>query len=187
LLDYKAVDQDDAARLRRLKELAETNRDHHAALQFHADEQRAQRWQDGTGTLRSLLDLAFDVTSRHGRSVKRPVVGFGLILYGATILFTCLSVIVRPLTVPAPALNIAGQLWDRLTSAALYAISNAVPFIPSSVMGRQIGPDALLPPVETGTPQPYLETLIVLALGQGALSFIFLFLIALGLRNRFRL
>ena len=43
-LSLVAEDPQDGARLRRLKEIAETNKDHQAALRFSADENRAKRW-----------------------------------------------------------------------------------------------------------------------------------------------
>ena len=70
----KAKKPEGADRLRRLKELAENNKHHEAALRFHADEMRAKRWHK-TGRLASILDMLFSATSNYGQSILRPFLG----------------------------------------------------------------------------------------------------------------
>jgi hypothetical protein len=70
----KAVDKNDAERLRRLKDLALSNNDHALALKLYADEMRAKRWHEGQ-YFSSLLDLVFDKICDYGQSISRPIIG----------------------------------------------------------------------------------------------------------------
>lgn len=73
LLSKIVDDPEDGARLRRLKEIAENNRDHRAALRFSAGENRALRWRE-TGWFASVIDMMFSGFSDYGQSIWRPVV-----------------------------------------------------------------------------------------------------------------
>ena len=84
----KAVNENDGDSLCRLKEIAESNKDHAAALGFHADEMRAKRWQkERMGTAASLLDWLFDVFSLYGQSIWRPMAGL-LLTISTSLLYT---------------------------------------------------------------------------------------------------
>lgn len=113
----KAKDPEDAARLRRLKDLAEKNKHHEAALRFHADEMRAKRWNE-TGPAASCLDRLFDFFSNYGQSVLRPAAGLALLF------------IVSFLAGILPA------DWDSTgpataKEAAKTALANSLPFLPA--------------------------------------------------------
>lgn len=166
---FSAISKDRkvSERLRRLKEIAESNKDHQAALRFAADENRARRWTE-TSWLGSGLDLAFSGLSNYGQSILRPFLwlGFffalGVILYFASATEKCLG-------------------WlTTLKQSALLSISNSLAFLPQSRDLRT----ATLGRLYSGGADFWVDSIMI---GQGALSFIFLFLIGLGLRNRFRL
>ncbi|MAB33522.1 hypothetical protein BC440_00160 [Thalassospira sp. MIT1004] len=166
-LSRVAEDPEDGARLRRLKEIAETNKDHQAALRFSADENRAKRWIE-TSWFGSVLDMAFSFFSDYGQSILRPVLWLLAIFVDGTSIYLALA---------------TGTLanWRAgLEQAALLSASNSLPFLPQS---RDLREDALTALYGT---DPSL-CIDILMIAQGVLSFIFLFLIGLGLRNRFRL
>ncbi|MBO9509648.1 hypothetical protein [Thalassospira sp. A3_1] len=166
-LSRMAEDPQDGARLRRLKEIAETNKDHQAALRFSADENRAKRWIE-TSWFGSVLDMAFSAFSDYGQNILRP--------FAALIVLTAASMgLYKTLATETSAAGWAG--WAQ---AALLSASNSLPFLPQS---RDLREDALTALYGTD-PGSWVNALMIT---QGALSFIFLFLIGLGLRNRFRL
>jgi hypothetical protein len=146
-----AIDNHDAVRLRRLKVLAEQNKHHEAALRFHADEMRAERWHKTKGPA-ACLDVLFDILSNYGQSIWRPVVGLGALI------------ILSPFA--AEVLAKAGEIivsWGIDKAALKTAIQNSLPFLPASRSTSSL-----------------LSTLHQLG------AFVFIFLIGLGLRNRFR-
>lgn len=162
-----AADSQDAARLRRLKEIAETNKDHQAALRFSADENRARRWIE-TSWLGSLLDIAFSGFSNYGQSILRPYLWLFSFFAGFIGIYKTLATACH-----------AGWLTS-LGQATLLSISNSLAFLPQSRSLRTDALKALYP----GDPGFWVDALMIT---QGVLSFVFLFLIGLGLRNRFRL
>jgi len=172
-LAWRAEDKEDGPRLRRLKEVAEGARDHAAALRFAALENRANRWIR-MGRLASMLDLAFSVTSDYGRSIARPTAWLlGLLALATGTLFWFSSP-------DLPSWNWGDQL-DRAYDSVVLAATQAFAFLPpvkevaAAANARLFGVDSI--PRWAG----------MLALGHSLASFIFLFLIGLGLRNRFRL
>ena len=164
-----AEDKEDGAALRRLKEIAETNKDHQAALRFSADENRAKRWIE-TSWFGSVLDMAFSAFSNYGQSILRPSFWLGLI-------FALSMYAYKAKQLP----KLATDGWADWAQAALLSASNGLPFLPQS---RDLREDALMALYGTTDPSLCVDLLMIT---QGALSFVFLFLIGLGLRNRFRL
>ncbi|QPO10290.1 hypothetical protein IT893_10875 [Thalassospira sp. A40-3] len=165
---YKvAVDPEDSVRLRRLKEIAETNKDHQTALRFSADENRARRWQE-TSFLGSFLDAIFSASSNYGQNILRPFV--------ALILLTLASICLYKTFASELSLTLEKSWGHAITLAA----SNSLPFLPQS---RSLRDDAIKV-LYSDAPNLLVDAIMI---GQGILSFIFLFLIGLGLRNRFRL
>ncbi|MAZ33743.1 MAG: hypothetical protein CMO06_11440 [Thalassospira sp.] len=161
----------DGARLRRLKEIAETNKDHQAALRFSADENRARRWIE-TSWLGSVLDMAFSAFSDYGQSILRPFVCLFAIFIGWAGFYK--SIAASTLT----------AWWEGCgwAQAFILSASNSLPFLPQS---RDLRAAALETLYGTATnPGSWVNALMI---SQGVLSFVFLFLIGLGLRNRFRL
>ncbi len=164
-----ALDPKDAARLRRLKEIAETNKDHQAALRFSADENRARRWIE-TSWFGSVLDMTFSACSNYGQSILRPFAALSLLAAFSVGLYKKLAVATFTAWWTDPG-------WGQ---SLLLSISNSLPFLPQSRDLREDALKALYP----GDPSLTVDALMIT---QGILSFVFLFLIGLGLRNRFRL
>ena len=160
----KTRSREDAGKYRRLKELAEQNRDHEAALRFFAAERRCGRWPNGPGGRKSILsrakilpELTYDELSNYGQSIGRPVLYLlGLIAVTGTLYWSWAD-------------------YTHFWGAFEIALSDSIPFMP---FVRQIGPetDAVL------ATAPYTWRVL-----HHASSFILLFLIGLGLRNRLRL
>lgn len=176
----QAIDIGDIARLRRLKEIAENNKDHAAALRFHADEMRAKRWHEmGFGA--SLLDMCFSGLSNYGQSILRPFSAL------CTLMFTmALYAVGFAFPISLTPKDYTQWLSNTLTinfSTWLYgfelAISSALPFISSSRNVNKTAGEALLDILPS-----YFGAV---SLVYGGLCFLFLFLIGLGLRNRFRI
>jgi len=166
-LSAVAEHPEDAARLRRIKEIAEANKDHQAALRFSADENRAKRWRQ-TSKLGSILDIAFSALSNYGQSILRPF--FGLFFFFCV--FTSLYL--------ANSTEMSFEISTGWLQSMLLSASNSLPFLPQSRSVR----DEAIKVLHCVSPSLWVNAIMI---GQGILSFIFLFLIGLGLRNRFRL
>ncbi len=147
----QANDARDVAKLRRLKELAESNKDHAAALRFYADEMRAKRGnkEHGMGFWKSFLDLLYSATSNYGQSIGKPAIWLFSV---SAVFFACL-------------------LMDSkgVVESMILLIANAVPFVASAKTILDCHKDAA-----------------GILMFHGLLSFVFIFLIGLGFRNRFR-
>ncbi len=166
----KSVRPTDIVAFRRLKELAEENKDHNSALQFHADEMRAKRWHE-LGFWASLLDMAFSGFSNYGQSVARP----------AAWLFVTWIGLFCAYTLPTDEKtwwirNIATKGGNAIE----FILTNSLPFVSNAKYIRQESMAELF-----GKAPP--DWLNMLTIGQGVVSFALLFLIGLGLRNRFRI
>jgi hypothetical protein len=144
-----AKNKEDASRLLRLKELAEQNKHHEAALGFHADEMRAKRWRE-TSIPASCLDILFSAVSNYGQSIWRPVVG----LFFLAIVAPCMTDVFA---------NVGENMNPSAKGTLKMMIQNSLPFLPAAKATSSVA-----------------STLHQLG------SFIFIFLIGLGLRNRFR-
>lgn len=168
-LSQVTEDPQDAAKLRRLKEIAETNKDHQAALRFSADENRAKRWIE-TSWFGSFLDMAFSAFSDYGQNILRPSLSLGVIFAVSMYVYKAKQI---------PKLVTDG--WTDWAQAFVLSASNSLPFLPQS---RELRTGALQALYDTTDPSSFIDTIMIT---QGVLSFVFLFLIGLGLRNRFRL
>lgn len=177
----KATDRNDTEKLCRLKEIAESNKDHAAALRFHADEMRAKRWQkEKMGTTASLLDWLFDVFSLYGQSIYRPMTGL-LLTITTSLLYTvgfCF-----PLLSPSSYAqwftnmgNISHQTWVYGFDIVL---SRSIPFLG----GARVDGALAFKVLEKQLPAHF----SIVSAGFSLFAFSFIFLIGLGLRNRFRL
>ena len=156
-------DPTEAPKLRRLKELAEQNRDHDAALRFFAMEQRDKRWSMEYSDWQSCLDVLYDAACNYGQSILRPTIGLLIVYFAAAILYARL------------ATKTANPI-----EAMILAATNSLPLLPFASAARAEALSILF-----GDHTPWCIDLI--AGLQGVASFIFLFLIGLGLRNRFRI
>jgi hypothetical protein len=159
---------DDIERLTRLKELAETNKHHALALIFHTDEMRANRWQAGTPAVSSVMDLAFDLLCKYGRSVMRPF----LLLVSTWPLFGLIY---------ATMLSQLHSVKDIWGSVLTFSVMNSIPFLAIGRESRNAIKNSLF---DGFSHMNWLYLTIGL---QGVVSVSLLFLIGLGLRNRFRL
>lgn len=163
-------DQTNGAKLQRLKELAENNQDHRLALKCHADEMRAKRWQSNKGPwahASDLWDLGYELLSNCGQSIALPVFW----LFMSWFIFAgCYGLVSAKLLV------------IEYTDLLLFAATMSVPFLPVS---RTVRDNELIDLF--GNPETVDLFCVYMLMGiQGILSVIFLFLIGLGLRNRFR-
>ncbi len=158
-------------RLCRLKELAENNKNHNQALRFHAQEMREKRPQ--LSGFDYWLDIAFDRVSEYGQSIAQPG-KYLLLLITVYAAFYEIVSLIRNCSVQA----CAGA--SSLGNGLLYSMAQAFPFVSSSRISASESAASLF-----GEDIP--NWIYMLSLSQGLLSFVCLFLIGLGLRNRFRL
>lgn len=167
--DYALNSTKSPAIYRRLRDLATTIHDHDRETLYLSLEMKAKRHQEKNKLLKGASYL-YDILSDYGRSVGRPAGGLAG-LWGL-----CIGIY----SFAAYCENVAIQIDTALTEAALLSISTMLPFIPSS--------KALLSETKTflfnSNAPAWVDALMVL---QGGLSFVLLFLLGLGLRNRFKL
>ena len=143
------------AQLRRLKELAEQNCHHEAALRFFALERRDMRWTTSLSAWASGLDWFYDMACVYGQSVMRP----------AAVLVGLFAVFAGVYGLLDPCLG----AWGALVKSAYYT----VPF----VFNKSARPATTV----------FRDPVHALTMAQQGFSFIFLFLLGVSLRNRFRL
>lgn len=152
---------------RRFKELAIAARDHDRELEYFAKEMLAKMLSESSFWKKFSISL-YGKTSDFGCSIEKPL--HGLV---RTILFTGIVLFFM-----APYSDCLSD-WDRFLNVLKLTLQNIVPFLPISKIGFE---DAY----ETLFPEGHFGADIVLGI-EGLLGFIFLFLIGLALRNRFRL
>lgn len=162
----KAAHPDDVDRYRRLKELAMAAKDHEREQEFFALELKAKRHYETQGWA-LLLNYAYELFSGFGRSVMRPLVG----LVGVWFWFGVGHGMFAKLEAGAPWLD-----GFRLSTAVL------LPFVSSA---RTIYGEASEALYEDAPAQAWALDLAVVT--ESALGLLFLFLLGLALRNRFRL
>jgi len=179
VLSKIADDTEDAARFRRLKEIAEANRDHDAALRFAADENRVNRW-NRTPWFASVLDMLFSGISDYGSSIWRPSVTLVLQIPLFAMLYVVLASGLTFDSIKPDAIMVTIATIEGWEQAGTLALSNTVPFLPQTLASR----------IEMTTvlfgdhPGFWVHATMIT---QGLFSFVLIFLIGLGLRNRFRL
>ena len=162
----RSVEEDDAERFRRLKELAEQNRDFEKALDFRVEEMRAARWHNKHGFATALVEGLFWLASDYGRSLARPLYGLiGLWLLGA-------AVYAKASTLPFT--------YHQLIKAMPFSWGQMFVYIPSSKEARTQGLMALF-----GEHMP--NWLYFITFSQSLLTLVLLFQVGLVLRNRFKL
>lgn len=176
---FGVVDSNDGERLCRLKEIAESNKDFQSALKLNADELRAKRWSRKFTS--SLLDLSFSVTSNYGLSILRPVSLF-LVTFIAMTLYTIRYAIPTPINGESLLLWI--EQMETIDSKTIFAsiqytLSHLIPFLG----GIQEHGKSAKNELSHLLPDNYGLVSILFSIP----SYIFLFLIGLGLRNRFRI
>lgn len=175
---------DGEARFRRLKQLAADTHDHELELRLFALETKAKRFH----TLKLanplhwpglVLNFGYGWVSDFGQSVLRPLGWLMVTILFALFAFEAMTDLPDML---------ARGLIDFSTAAKVAAFVNVVPFAGQAVLGREIMTKGLCP-MDEGAPE-YLDcltTLYTISAVEGVFGLIFLFLIGLGLRNRFRI
>ena len=158
-LFHRAKHPNDSTCYRRLKKLAKEADDHDSALQFFAGEKRAGYWHDVKGA-ELLFYYLYDLLSNYGRSISRPLVG----LFATWSGFSYLYWNAQTEWNPSPA------------SAGLLSMGHSIPFYLGS---RDTISHSLTALYGENIP----AWIHVAAVGQSVISGIFLFLIALALRN----
>jgi len=161
----------DAARFRRLKQLASDWKDHERELEFFAKELRAMRFYETKSWHAIALNLAYGFFSDFGQSVWRPFLWLlGLTLFGA-------------------AISLLLEYWpmfavmtERFCAAFVLSFTDATLLLGSDRWEiRRVACAALY-----GHPCKFGLGAGMLAYLQSAASLFLLFLLGLGLRNRFR-
>ncbi|MDF1791967.1 MAG: hypothetical protein P1U88_08655, partial [Thalassobaculaceae bacterium] len=175
---------DGEARFRRLKQLAADTHDHELELSLFASEVRAKRFHslkpDRVRDLpRLALNYIYEWVSDFGQSWVRPL--------GWLMLTVLCALYAYEAMLGTPDLLARGFVeFSSIGRVASFA--NIFPFAGQAVVGREIMVTGLCPMPETD-PQ-YLDCLTrlyTISAVEGVFGLIFLFLIGLGLRNRFRI
>lgn len=161
---------DDAPKYRRLKEMAILAQDHRQEQNFFAMEQKAMRGTRYKG-LAVIPSLLYETFSDFGRSITRPAIGLTSVWMLSALTYLLASLGARE------TLN---NLACSVSSALLYSATQILPFVSGSSEVKKRAVDALF----FGDVPDWLGWV---NLGEGLLAFIFLFLIGLALRNRFRI
>ncbi len=173
LWSEKADDSGDIERLRKLKQIAENNKHHEAALRFHADEMKAKRWNKinggGIGFFSSVLDLLYSAVCNYGQSIFRPITGLTLTWLVFLPIYWFMT---KEL---AKQLNPLAIDWGELL---VFTATNPLPFLPIAKTIREVVIDKYFEPSAL-----LFATMSV----QAIITLIFIFLIGLGIRNRFRI
>ncbi|NRA89377.1 MAG: hypothetical protein HRU28_18765, partial [Rhizobiales bacterium] len=161
---YSATDEDDAARFRRLKEIAVANKDHDRALAFHGEELRAKRWHDLT-FFQSMVNAIYSGISNYGQSLINPFLGMIFLLIASIIMHSHF----------AECYN----FWTAFN----YSSSNIVPFLSSAKSAASDNLKILYPESTGGVP----EWLYIVTLITQLFNYILIFLFGLALRNKFKM
>jgi len=166
----QATDHEAADKFRRLKQLAIEAKDHQRELVFLANEFRTERFHDTTG-IRLIPNYLYAWTSDFGQSIQRPF------WYLVTLWLLVAQILLRDGSIFAPP-------YSRAADALLVSAGNLLPFIGGSraAIARK---DRLFP--KTEFPDGIPAWVDAVSIIEGLLAAVFIFLIGLALRNRFRL
>jgi hypothetical protein len=158
-LFHRAKSASDTTCYRRLKKLAKEADDHDSALEFFAQEKRSGYWHDVRGA-ELLFYYAYDFVSNFGRSISRPLMGLFLTWFAFAEAYWLFR----------------DELDTPPTSAGLLSMGHSIPFY----LGSR---DTISHSLAALYGQDIPAWIHVAAVGQSVISGIFLFLIALALRN----
>ena len=176
---------------RRLKDIAFSEKDYDRAQRFQRLELQHRRWQTEqdtqTGKLRysqsaftNYIDYVYDVVADYGHSFTRPLITLmkltGVLFVIYTILFIQLPTHADKQDLMTPK--------DALLNAAYTTAANTVPFNPISREIRNIDFEQNIGLTGYSLPR---QVIVVLGYVHNITALILLFLVGLGLRNRFRL
>ena len=152
-----ASDKEDSERYRRLKDLAITAKDHDREQMFFAYELKSKRYYETTG-FKLAPNLLYDWLSDYGRSLTRPVIG----LVGVWAIFSAIYYPLLKCTGISPFLFSSSQIAPFLGGSSIFSKA----FLKAESLGGWI---------------------LTFAFVENILGVLFLFLIGLALRNRFKL
>lgn len=163
----KARYKSDIQRLRRLKELAQNNQHSKKALEFHADEMRASRWHE-MNTEQSILDMVYSAVCSYGQSIFRPFAALviSIELFGFLYAFSAQKIIHN------------SEQWYSMF------LLSAVNTLPLFTFAKETRGQVVASYFQSDTINNSLYTLMG---AQALVSVVLIFLIGLGLRNRFRI
>ena len=175
-----AKNKKDAAKYRQLKKMALAANDHEKGGEFFAYEMRAKRGCE-KGSIEwyeLLINSFYCILSNFGQSYWRPLVCLGLSSCGF-FLYYAISL---------------GQLFitdERMTFAFWHSLRNTLPFVSSLFRFANKPKDFLLWYdrffKDLAEQKELVETLVNASIIQNFIGLILLFLLLLGLRNKFRL
>ncbi|MCY7293993.1 pentapeptide repeat-containing protein [Alteromonas sp. a30] len=169
----KALDTKDIQRLRKLKQIAENNKHHEAALRFHADEMRAKRWHKkedgGLGVFGSVLDLLYSAICNYGQSIAKPLI---------TLIATWFAFFPLYWTLTKDVFTKDTFAAENVADLFVFTATNSIPFIPVAKKVRDIAYASFFD-----------ESALLFSVMsfQAIVSLACIFLIGLGFRNRFRI
>ena len=161
-------DKHDIARARRLKELAEANKDYGKAKDFHVIEMQVIRKHSAcpVGYLWN-PDFWYEKLGDYGRSIRRPLGWLAFIWLLWTEFYIMVNLVIEKNEI---------EWFKSLT----YSTAQMFSFIPSSRSARLKMEEALF-----GVDYP--EGIYVFTFSQSVLAIILLFLLGLALRHRYRI
>jgi hypothetical protein len=166
----RACDPQDADRFRRLKEIAENNKDLAQALEFKAQEIQAGRWHNTTTRWDRAMEFLFEKLSNYGRSERLPLLWLIVFWLAFAGLYTGLSNTVCRMCIE-----------DKISSALIFSAGQMLPFVPSAREARLSWENVLF----LGDRLP--GFIYALTFIQSIVAVGLLFLLGLALRNRFKL
>ena len=171
----RALQREDSASFRRLRQLAGEVKDHERELMFFAQEMRAKRFYETTGFWPISLNAAYDWLSDYGRSIVRP-----LMWLAASTIFAW-GIIAA--TIPSQ-----GALTPmKLIAALVLAFSNATLLIGSDKWALREEAFTILCGLCKPSGPHFGLLGDLLAYAQSGFSLLLILLIGLALRNRFRI
>ena len=182
-------DLDDISRLRKLKKVAQEEKDHLRALDYKVQEMQAKRWHDKPTEKKSFLlkllkatpEFIFWLFSNYGRSIERPIGWLLVLTFSMSIAYYCLA----PTNTATDCfqkqesclLSEQVDYWDALG----YSASQLFPWVP---IARK---EELLETRNNSSVTVNSTCIKVLSFIQTLCATLLLFLFGLGARNRFLL
>lgn len=167
-----AAHSEDAARFRRLRQLAAEGKDHERELAFFAEELRAKRFYETTGFWPIALNVAYEWTSSFGRSISRPIFSLAIL---TALAWTAIA---------ENGWTLGSEHEEKLGASIVLATTNGLLLLGADKW--QLRQQAL--ELAYGNTTSSFSMLgSTLAYMQSAISLALIFLMGLALRNRFRI
>ena len=175
---FLCKDKNDASKYRKLKSMAVAASDHVKSGEFFAYEMMAKRGMEIKKCPELTLNYLYGLFSGYGQSYKRPLASLGIIW--ASFTFLNMLIVFRTL-----------DFLDGSFFAARLSLHNLVPFI-SSLARFVPSPDKYVSNFQTTmngleSDGVNIGALTLFGVSQQLIGAILLFLLLLGLRNKFRL